>query len=116
MCGLQDVSLGHNLAFDVPVGEFVQVLHTGRGHWVTILTIGYDNGEVNVFNSMAPALTGSLQNQTAALLCTRQMAIRVRYMYVTFRCMCMCACVCMYMYVQVCMLHVCICMNVRIGN
>ena len=84
VCGLQDVSLGHTLAFDVPVGEFVQVLHTGRGHWVTISTIACDNGEVDVFDSMTPALTDSLKNQIAALLCTKQKAITVRY--VTFTC------------------------------
>ncbi len=34
VCGLQDVSLGQTLAFDVMKEGFVQVLHTGRGHCV----------------------------------------------------------------------------------
>ena len=34
--GLQNVSLGKTLAFEVMKGEFIQILHTGRDHWVTI--------------------------------------------------------------------------------
>ena len=33
---LQDVALGHTLAFSVMYNEFVQVLHNGEGHWVTL--------------------------------------------------------------------------------
>ena len=79
VCGLQDIALGHTLAFDVMHGEFVQVLHTGKGHWVTISTIGCQAAEVDVFDSMCPALTGILQRQIAALLCTQHDVITVRY-------------------------------------
>ena len=44
------------LGFHVIKKEFVQVLHTGRGHWVTISTIDCANGEVDVFDSMPPAV------------------------------------------------------------
>ena len=77
--GLQDVALGHTLAFDVMKGEFVQVLHSGKGHWVTVSTIGCQTAEIDVFDSMCPALTGTLQRQIAALLCTQQDVITVRY-------------------------------------
>ena len=61
VCGLQSVSVGQALAFNVQTAEFVQVLHTGRGHWVTISTIGYGKGssEVEVFDSLPPSLTSS---------------------------------------------------------
>lgn len=38
--GFQDVLLGQTLGFEVKSSEFIQVLHTGRGHWLTISTIG----------------------------------------------------------------------------
>ena len=34
------MSLGQTLAFDVMKEGFVQVLHTGRGHWVSSLSLG----------------------------------------------------------------------------
>ena len=79
VAGLQDVSLGLTLAFDVIQGEFVQVLHTGAGHWVTISTIGCGPAEVDVFDSLCPFLNGALERQIAELLCTEQDVITVRY-------------------------------------
>ena len=61
--GFKDASLGQTLGFDVLTEEFVQVLHTGRGHWVTISTIGCSIAEVDIFDSMPPAISSSLQNQ-----------------------------------------------------
>lgn len=58
--------------------DFVQILHTGRGHWVTISTIGCSEAEVDIFDSARPALNSSLENQIAALLHTKQDAITVR--------------------------------------
>ena len=76
--GFQDVALGHTLGFDVYKGEFVQVLHTGRGHWVTVSTIGCGTAEMDVFDSMCPGVTDDLQKQIAALLCTKEDVITVR--------------------------------------
>ncbi len=83
--GLQDVSLGQTLAFDVECrGGFVQILHTGKGHWLTISTVDCDaDGDeckayVDVFDSMPPAITTSLENQIAALICTKKAAIVLR--------------------------------------
>lgn len=36
---------------DVEPGEFVQILHNGAGHWVTISIIGQEHPEVQVFDS-----------------------------------------------------------------
>ncbi len=76
--GFQDVSLGHTLGFDISRGEFVQVLHTRLGHWVAISTIGCQQVEVDVFDSMAPSLTKKMELQLAALRCTNRDAITVR--------------------------------------
>ena len=45
---LQDVSLGHTLAFAVEKGEFIHVLHNGHDHWVAY-TIGCGPAEVEIF-------------------------------------------------------------------
>ena len=76
--GLQDVALGHTLAFCVEPGEFVQMLHVGC-HWLTISTVGCSTGEVDVFDSGQPTLNGLPKNQIAALLCTKKDVITVRY-------------------------------------
>jgi len=49
--GLQDVALGHTLAFVVMKGEFVQVLHSDKGRWVTVSTIGCQAAEIDMFDS-----------------------------------------------------------------
>ena len=70
------------LAFDVMQGEFVQVLHTGQAHWVTISTIGCQQAEVDVFDSMfteTKEMNEELQSQIASLLHTDQNVITVRY-------------------------------------
>ena len=61
--------LVHTLAFEVKQEGFVQVLHNGGGHWVTISTLGCRNAVVEVFDSMCPVLTSALDWQIATLLC-----------------------------------------------
>ena len=79
VAGLQNVELGRTLSFDVKKDEFVQVLHNGSDHWVTVSTIGCGPAEVDIFDSLSPALTGSLERQLAALLCTDHQTITVKY-------------------------------------
>ena len=62
--------LGRTLAFNIEPNEFVQILHTGKGHWVTISTIVCTAGEVNVFDSFPPATMTNLLDEIAAILCT----------------------------------------------
>ena len=76
--GLQNVSLGHTLAFSVEQGEFIQVMHNGHNHWVTVSTIGCGPAEVDIFGSLTPALTGSMKRQIAAILVAQQNAVTVR--------------------------------------
>ena len=84
MRGLQNVVFSHTLAFDVMQEEFVQVLHNGAGHWVTISTISCQTAEIDIFDSMSLALTGALERQIAALLCTQHDIITVRYVMLTY--------------------------------
>lgn len=59
--GLQEVTWGHCY-------EFVQVLHTGEGHWVTISTIGSTHP---VYNSAYSSVSNLLKMQVASLICTQ---------------------------------------------
>ena len=36
--GFQSVCLGQTMYFSVERGKFIQILHTGHSHWVTIIT------------------------------------------------------------------------------
>ena len=40
LSGFQNVGCGLTMNFSVETEEFVQIIHTGEGHWVTISTIG----------------------------------------------------------------------------
>ena len=50
--GFQKPTLGPVRNFDVVSGEFVQILHTGRDHWVCISSIGCLAGQVNLYDSL----------------------------------------------------------------
>ena len=51
--GLQDPVL---LAFQVQV-EFVQIIHVGGNHWCALSTLGCNEGEVKVYDSLYPSVT-----------------------------------------------------------
>ena len=77
--GLQDVILGPTLAFSICPDEFIQILNTGHGHWVTVSTIGCTKGEILIYDSLPPAMTPKLRNQIACLLCTSESVINAKY-------------------------------------
>lgn len=78
--GLQDVVSGLTMNFDVEPGEFVQILHTGQGHWNTISTIGMRHAEVQVFDSMYMSVPTMATAQIASLLATEEPAIQLNIM------------------------------------
>ena len=84
--GLQSVLLGLTLSYAIQTEEFIQVLHTGHGHWVTVSTIGCREGEINVYDSLPPAPTPHMMNQIAALLATPKATIKMRYMETQMQC------------------------------
>ena len=59
--GLQSVYSGLTMT-----SEFVQVI-TGRGHWLTISTIGTSRPDVHVYDSMYPTAGTLVKAQTAVL-------------------------------------------------
>ena len=79
--GLQDTILGQTLSFQVETTEFIQILHSGFGHWLTISTLGVDGDkDVMVYDSLYPSVGTYIQKQIAALLHTREPEIKVHMM------------------------------------
>ena len=70
--GLQDVSLGQTMAFTIMTGEFVQILHTSRDHWLTISNIGEQHPyKIRVYDSMFNTIPNRAKAQIASLLCCK---------------------------------------------
>ena len=67
------------MSYDIETKEFIQILHSGLGHWVTASTIGCQEREIYIFDSIPPAPTAHLVNQIAALLATQRSSIQLKY-------------------------------------
>ena len=78
--GLQNVARGLTMNFDVEPGEFVQILHTGQGHWNTVSTIGLKHAEVQAFDSLYMCIPTIAKAQIATLLTTEEPTITVSFM------------------------------------
>ena len=79
LSGLQSVTCGLTMNFDIEPAEFVQIIHNGRGHWLTISTIGTSHLDIHVYDSMYPSAGTLMKAQTAALLHTESPAIRLKW-------------------------------------
>ena len=82
LSGLQSVCCGLTMNFNVEPAEFVQVIHNGRGHWLTISTIGTSHSDVHVYDSMYPSAGTLVKAQVAALLQTESPALHLQFMNV----------------------------------
>nr|XP_047133813.1 uncharacterized protein LOC124811932 [Hydra vulgaris] len=67
VCGLQDPVLGQNYSFKVVNESFIQVLHDGAIHWVTISTFGCAKDEVCVLDSM---FHGNIKKHVIRQICS----------------------------------------------
>ena len=77
--GLQNVNFGLTNSFEVETGEFVQIIHTGEGHWHVVSTIGTQYPDVNVFDSMYCHCPEHSKLQISNLLMTKKNTIRLQY-------------------------------------
>ena len=68
------------MTFAVMTGEFVQILHTGIGHWVTVSTIGMVHPTVRVYNSLYTSAGTTLQSQIACIVATKEAEITLKFM------------------------------------
>ena len=83
--GFQVTQLGQYCGFNVEPGEFVQILHNGKDHWVTISTIGTKHPEVFVYDSLYSTAPNELQQQIAALLHTQEKSITLKFAKVSMQ-------------------------------
>ena len=77
--GFQSVCLGQTMFFSVERGKFIQILHTGHSHWVTIITDNTVDPVVCVYDSKFDVPSSHLSAQLACLLMTRAAAITVKF-------------------------------------
>ena len=79
--GLQNTLLGSTPSFDVVGGEeFVQVLHSGGDHWLTVSTIGCFYSTVNVYDSLFTHVPKPTMEQICALLISSEPTITLQFM------------------------------------
>ena len=74
--GLQNVNFGLTNSFEVETGDFVQIIHTGEGHWQVVSTIGTQHPDVNVFDRMYCHCSEHSKVQISNLLMKKKNTIR----------------------------------------
>ena len=78
--GLQNTLLTTALQGCVVGGEeFVQVLHSGGNHWLTVSTISCPYSTVNIYDSMCCTLPHSTQKMIYALLVSHEPNVALRF-------------------------------------
>ena len=70
--GLESVACGLTMTFAVQPGEFIQILNTGHGHWVTVSTIGVAHPTVHVYDSLYSSAGTRLEAQISSLIQTEK--------------------------------------------
>ena len=67
-------------SFDIQTGEFVQVLHNGNDHWVTISTIGVESSAVvKVYDSLYSYASEELKMHIASILHSELSVIQLQF-------------------------------------
>ena len=80
---LQETTLGilMTLAYDVLRGGFIQIVHDGFGHWLTISTIeAASPTEVFVYDSMYASINTNVKRQIAAIMARPEEKMTVKIM------------------------------------
>ncbi len=77
--GLQDTTLGSTLSFNIMKEEFVQVLHSGGNHWITVTNIGCPLSSIRVCDSLYANLPTQTKEQICALLFSEEPSIEIVY-------------------------------------
>ena len=85
LSGLQTVSKGLTMSYDVQPREFVQILNNGRGHWLVVSTVDSLNNspsfcEVKVYDSMHSSVNDHIKAQVASIMSTECSTIHLSFM------------------------------------
>ena len=75
----QCINLGSNLSFKAMKESFVQILHNGNNHWVTVSTINTQTLHINSYDSKYSSITESVKDQICALMHSSQQTITVHH-------------------------------------
>ena len=75
----QSVALGLCANFNVQTEEFIQILHNGSDHWITITTIGAKHPDMFVYDSLYSTVNESVKTQISNLICTQNSSIRLSF-------------------------------------
>ena len=67
------------MCFQIETSEFVQILHNGHDHWITISTFGAEEGDVFVYDSLYCSVSSSVKAQIAYLLATKKEKIELKF-------------------------------------
>lgn len=66
------------MSFNILLGDFVQILNTGHQHWCTVSSIGMQQPQIRVFDSLCDVLPRMAQAQVASIMCTQLCTIKVQ--------------------------------------
>ena len=72
------------LSFHSHHEEFIQILHNGQDHWITVSNISCREGEIEVFDSIYNTIGSHSRKQIASLLDCEGKKIYVKIMDVQF--------------------------------
>ena len=79
LVGLQNTTLGYTLTHDIMRKQFVQILHNGQDHWLTVSTIGLQSSYINIFDCMYSTLSSFCKDQICALLFANDKVVNVQF-------------------------------------
>ena len=65
--------------------EFVQILHHGQNHWITISTVGCSSNTVHVYDSLNLPFTKDLEAIVADLLFTNNTHIILKHIKIQYQ-------------------------------
>ena len=77
--GLQEVALGMVLPYSIAKSEFIQIMNTGKHHWVTVSNITCNDEEIHVYDCASGCPTNCLLNQIASIVCTPKDITKLTY-------------------------------------
>ena len=78
--GLESVACGLTMSFTIQRGDFVQILNTGKGHWVTASSNGTPHPVVCIYDSLYSSAGTTLESQIAGLIHTQEPNIYLEFM------------------------------------